>query len=235
MIQFKKPFKGFMIMKRTAFSMLELVMAIVVLGIVASLALPRLESDTSQEAGDSILSAIRYTQSLALSDNVTDPSNPSWQSKFWRFGVRTCLATEGDVFYYVAADKDSAGNISNNEAAIDAASGKIMLGTAGTSCASGTNNNAAPDIFISNKFGIKNTNMFSTCTGAGPNQARYIGFDYLGRPHTGFAGSTTPDYSTLLTADCNLTFQFTNPNIPNLVITISKETGYAYIAGQNGS
>lgn len=220
-------------MKRTAFTMFELVMAIVVLGIVASLALPRLESDTSQEAGDSILSAIRYTQSLALSDNVTDPSNPNWQRKFWRFGVRTC--TGSDIFYYIGSDKDAEGNIDQNEAAIDLSNDKRLLATAGSDCSSGSSNGVSGNIFLSHKYGIKDTNMFSTCSAAGGNQARYIGFDYLGRPHVGFSGSTAPDFSTLLTRDCNIIFKFINNNIPDLIITVKKETGYAYIVGQNGS
>ena len=65
-------------------------MVIVVLGILAALALPRMERDYRQEAGDNILSAIRFAQHNALMDNVTEPSDAQWQRKFWRFGVRTC-------------------------------------------------------------------------------------------------------------------------------------------------
>lgn len=220
-----------MIKKRLGFTMLELIMAIVVLGILAALALPRMERDIRTEAADNILSSIRYAQHMALMDDVTDPTSLTWQRRFWRFGVRTCLAAEGDVFYYVGSDKNGGGNINNTEAAIDAASGKIMLGTAGTSCASGTNNNAAPDIFISHKFGIQDTNMFATCGAGNADAARYIGFDHLGRPHTGFSGSVLPDYSTLMASDCNITFQFDDANLAPLIITIEHETGYASIVG----
>jgi len=49
-------------MKHSAFTMIELVLVIVVLGILAALAMPRLERDLRQEAKDNLLSAIRYTQ-----------------------------------------------------------------------------------------------------------------------------------------------------------------------------
>ena len=66
-----------------AFTMIELIFVIVVLGILAALALPRLDRDLRQEAKDNILSAIRYTQHLALNDNKTDPFDSTWQSKLW--------------------------------------------------------------------------------------------------------------------------------------------------------
>ncbi len=221
--------------KKLAFTMLELVMVIVVLGILAALALPRMDRDLRQEAADNILSAIRYAQHMALIDNKTDPFDSNWQKSFWRFGVRTCLTAEGDVFYYVGSDANKGGNINNFEAATDPLNGKKMLGIAGASCASGTNNDASPSIFITRKYGIKNTNMFAYCGGGDADAARYIGFDHLGRPHTGFSSSSNPNYSSIMTADCNITFEFQDTNIDDLIITIKKETGYAYIDGQPDS
>jgi len=222
-------------MKYKAFTLIELVFVIVVLGILAALAIPRMDRDIRQEAADNILSAIRYAKHMALLDDVTDPRNANWQRAFWRFGVRTCLAVEGDVFYYVGSDEDREGNIDNPEAAIDPLNGKRMLGTAGTSCASGVNNGASPNIFISHKYGIKNTNMFTNCGGGDADASRYVGFDHMGRPHTGFSGSSTPNYSSILTSDCDLTFKFEDTSIPDLVIRIEKGTGHAYIVGQNDS
>ncbi len=221
--------------QRTAFSLVELVFVIVVLGILAVLALPRMDRDIRQEAADNILSAIRYTKQMALMDDVTDPRNADWQRAFWRFGVRTCLVAEGDVFYYVGSDEDREGNIDNSEAARDPLNGKIMRGADGTSCASGVNNNASPNIFITKKYGIRNTNMFANCGGGGVDAARYVGFDHLGRPHTGFSGSTTPDYSTVMTSNCDLNFTFEDTSIPDLVIRIEKGTGHAYVLGQADS
>lgn len=221
-------------MKKPAFTLLELTIVIVVLGILAAMALPRMERDLRQEAGDNILSAIRYAQHMALMDNVTDGNENNavqnqWQRSFWRFGVRACKVVEGDIFYEVGSDKNRDGDIDNSEAAVDPMNGHIMVGAAGTSCAEGSNNDASPEIFISHKYGIKYTNTIFTDCGAG---SPYIGFDHLGRPHTGFAGSTRPDHSSLLHADCELRFEFEDGDIDDLVIIVEKGTGHAYIEGQ---
>ena len=76
--------------------------------------------------------------------------------------------------------------------------------------------------------------MFANC-GGDADAARYIGFDYLGRPHVGFSASATPDFSSLLSADCTLTFEFIDTDINDLQITIEKESGHAFIEGQVNS
>ena len=48
-------------MQKNAFTMIELVFAIVVLGILTAIGLPNIDKDNRQEAADIILSNIRYT------------------------------------------------------------------------------------------------------------------------------------------------------------------------------
>jgi len=224
-------------MKKPAFTMLELVFVIVVLGILAATSIPRMERDIKQEAADNILSAIRYTQHLAQMDNIVDnvrnPGKKFWQRKYWRFGVASCGNASG-LFYYVGSDKDLGGAIGNTEAGVDPSNGKIMLGSKLVSCSDGVNNDASPEIFLSYKYGIKDTNIFSSCSGAGAGLGRYIGFDYIGRTHTGFSAADLSGaagaWDAPIASDCNLTFEFENTNITDLIITIEKETGRVYRA-----
>lgn len=216
---------------RQAFTMLELVMVIVVLGILAALAIPRLDRDVRQEAGENILSAIRYTQQLALMDNKArlDPSTTkSWQKSFWMLRF---VNNGGDWQYIIASNTDYGANLDKTEAAIDPANGKYFYASGST-----PTSNESPSCFISKKYGI-NAVDFTGCTvltgSTGTSNAQHIAFDYLGRPQKGVFGATNT-LSTLMHADCTIRFQFEDGS-DDLNITILKDTGYAFIVGQNNS
>ncbi len=91
------------IMKKSAFTMIELVLVIVVLGILAALAMPRLDRDLKQEATDNILSAIRYTQHLALIDDKTVPGT-AWQANLWKIAIGSTSYTISSGATYYALD-----------------------------------------------------------------------------------------------------------------------------------
>lgn len=116
--------------QKKAFTMLELVFVIVVLGILAALALPRMDRDLRQEAKDNILSAIRYTQHLALMDDKTNPTDTNWQVNLWK------ISFQSDGSYYTVS--------SNTNFAVDPDGGNLMDG--------GTN--ASKNIFIGKKYSV---------------------------------------------------------------------------------
>ena len=211
--------------RRHAFTMVELVLAIVVLGILAALAIPRLERDLRQEAADNILSAIRYTQHLALTDDKTDPFDSAWQKKLWK--IQFTVSTDPDgTFYTISSDSNKNGSVSKEESAIDPANGKYFYNTGGWS--SGIATDESPNLFIGHRYGID-----ALSTSGGCANIHHIAFDHLGRPHVG-VGSAANDYRTYMNADCNLTFGFAGGE-ENVTITITKETGYAYIVDQPDS
>jgi prepilin-type N-terminal cleavage/methylation domain-containing protein len=218
--------------KNPAFTLIELVLVIVVLGILAAVAIPRFDRDVSQEAGDNILSAIRYTQHLALMDYKHAFDEPDWQQKFWRIVFGTCTGT--DKYYMIGADDstDSSTNayFAQSEAAIDAITGKPIFWTNGTDCSSGGDGSVSEDIFISKKYGITAVTSSGGCNGS-----TYIAFDHLGRPHHGinFSQSAVPNYRGYMKTMC--TFTFTMSDASTFIIDILPETGYASIRGQEGS
>jgi len=207
---------------RSGFTIMELVMVIVVLGILASMALPRLDRDLKQEAADDILSQIRYTQHLALMDNKHLYNNPQWQKRFWQIMFTTC---DGGLVYRVGSDDDmnSTSTFSKNEAATDPLNGKPLYGTNINCNTVGTNQN----VLLGKKYGVTSMTYTGGCTG------QYIGFDHIGRPHIGFSSSNIPDYSSYMLTPCIFTFTMSNGDDFN--ITIQPETGYAQIEDQNGS
>ena len=219
--------------KRMAFTMLELVMVILVLGIITALALPRIDRDIRHEASENILSAIRYTQHLALMDDVQGvrTGDNSWQRSFWRFGFQGC--SDNGVFYFIASDTSREGNIDLGEEAIDPANGLLFNGLNTKPCEQDIQDRRSPNIFISKNYGIMAGNI--TYGGGCTPANQYISFDNMGRPHTGNRFSTIPDYSSVLTNDCILTFSFADTTIAPFSIRIEKESGYARIVGQPNS
>ncbi len=212
---------------RCAFTLLELVFVIVILGIIASLAIPRLDRDLKQEAADTILSHIRYTQHLALSDNKHKFNKRKWQRAFWEITFESCSG--GDLFIGVGTDMDYAGDTDRNEAATDPANGKPMFWLNTSSCGYDDDTTAASDtIFITKKFGISSVSAKGGCAGL-----KHIGFDYLGRPHVSFSGSKEPDNSSYMSSECAFTFTMSDGD--TFDISIQSETGYASIVGQADS
>jgi len=216
---------------KSAFTMIELILVIVVLGILAALAMPRVDRDSRQEAADNILSAIRYTQHLALMDNKTNPNDPLWQMTLWQIRF---AQNGGEWHYVVAANNNHGANLDRIESAVDPSNGKYMWSNDAT-----IDGDESPSIFISQKYGIQNVD-FTNCvgqTGAAGNVAaavRHIGFDYMGRPHRGLFGANN-DFATVLHADCRIRFTFIDNTINPFEILIREETGYAQIVGQNAS
>ena len=206
-------------LKKPAFTMLELVFVIVVLGILAAMALPRFDRDLRQGAKDNILAAISLTQHIALVDNQVDPTVNNWQKALWQIRFSN---PGGEWLYTVASNSDYGTNIDQNESAIDPGNGKYMH----SSNASPADSDESPNIFLTKLYGI-DTVTFNNCTGVSGSTAQHIAFDHLGRPHRGVTGSGSYDYRTLITnSDCIITFGFIDNSITNLNITIARETGY---------
>ena len=210
--------------------MLELVMVIIVLGILAALAIPRLDRDLKQEAADNILSAIRYTQHFALLDNKHKFDDPRWQRRFWRIYFGTC---DSRIYYAIGSDDNmdgsTNGRVDFDESPLDPANGKHIWAHDGSNCAGSHDiHDISPNVFLGKKYGVKTYTMSGGCTKS------YLGFDHLGRPHSkDFVQATKPDSSGYMSNTCSMAFTLENGE--SFTIQIEPETGYAYIDGQNDS
>ena len=221
-------------MKRSAFTLIELIFVIVVLGILAAMAIPSYNRDLRQEAADNIISAIRYTKHMALIDNKTDPrpksysSTGDWQKSLWAIRF-TVSSTDTDATYYtIATDENRNGSISKKEAAIDPSNGKYFYNSSGSFASRASDE--SPNIFIGHKYGIDSISFSGGCS----NSNKHIAFDYFGRFHNGI-GSATNDYATYQNQDCNITLGFQSSSIDDISIIVEKQTGHAYIDGQSDS
>ncbi|WP_200763849.1 pilus assembly FimT family protein [Nitrosophilus alvini] len=206
---------------RKAFTFFETIIVVLVVGILAAIALPRLSADRLQEAADQILSHIRYTQHLALIDDRFDPLDQNWYNERWRINFRQC--TSGNGWYYVVfRDLNHGGAAAapgRDESAINPFDGRRLFNNGNCT----ENPEDSPEVIIGSKYSVTGINFTGGCT----NQ--YIAFDEIGRPFFTTYG-TTP-YSGIMSNDCNITFQTSDGQF---TITITAETGYAYLSNISG-
>lgn len=206
--------------QKQGFTMIELVLAIVVIGILASLAIPRLERDRQIEAINNVLSAFRYTQHLALIDDKRVPSESDWQKRLW--SIRFSNTTNDDSYYVIGSDLNKNGSISKDECAVDPANGKYLYHHNNNPVASDESTN----VLLGKKFGINKIDFAGGCA-----NVKHIAFDRLGRPHVSL-GSAANDYRSYMKNDCTITFGYAD-STPGFTVTIEAETGYAYVSADD--
>jgi type II secretory pathway pseudopilin PulG len=223
-------------LKKFAFSIIELIFVILVLGILASLVMGRMDRDLRQEASETILSHIRLAQQLALNDNKhRKDNNKCWQRAYWRFEYGKCRNTtnpdDGTAEYYYrvgsALTLDSSFN--KKEAAINPTDGKYLYTI--NSCKD-LKKDESPIILISKEFGINRIRKYGGCA-----KVQHIAFDHLGRPHHQIASYGVSDFSKIMTKDCKLKFEMSSDvnndgeinSDDSFIVIVKAETGYAYI------
>ena len=81
---------------RKAFTLLELVFVIVVIGILAAMIIPSTRTNPVAEAAIQLQSHIRYAQHLAMVDDKFDTANSNWYKNLWQ------IAFNGNQYSIVA-------------------------------------------------------------------------------------------------------------------------------------
>ena len=202
-------------LSRHAFTMLELVFVVAIIGILSVEVIGRFDRDTLFEMSEQVLNHIRYTQHMAMHDDSYDHSAQRWYQAYWQMNfVNTAKC---GLFYRIGSDRDLdslTGDFEAAEAARDAMSGDAIY------------NNALvceerigwhPGVLLGEQYDI--VSMQSSCG------SQLIAFDHQGRPHTGVAGGRAT--ALLLKVPCDYTF--IDGSGRQVRITILPETGYAFI------
>lgn len=215
-------------MKR-AFTLIELVLVIVVIGIISAVMVPRINRSTLNDAAHQIISHIRYTQHLAMLDNKFDPDDPQWFKRRWQLDFRD--PASDNVYYTIYQDLNLNGSastvVSKNEIAKNPLNPKQLL--TALSANSAVN---SKEMLLSKKYGITSITFSSSCSYSGSQR---ISFDYLGRPLYGNPKSLNTIYNNnfgstgvrLIKNRCVITLTDVENNTAQ--IAIEPETGYVYM------
>ena len=186
---------------KKAFTMIELVFVIVIVGILSAMIAPNFQRNSTREAADQIVSHIRYTQHLAMMDNKFDASNQNWYKNRWDIDLNT-------TSYSISCEqyKNDGSNDGTKYASNPLASNQPL------------NPTGTKELNVSKKYGVTVINNCST---------NKIFFDNIGRPFDNNASATAP-YSNLIKNNC--TIVVSDGNVANnIIIEMVPETGYAHI------
>jgi len=223
---------------KKAFTLLELIFVIVVIGIVAAVFIPRIKTSDLEEAAIQLVSHIRYTQHLALSDDVYNAKDEHYYRRRWQIKFSKVQGSEYKWAYAIFHDRNADGNPNASETAINPAdrTKKLTGGYSGT--IEYEEKEATRKLNLGYAYGVKDID-FENCNINNNDGKKRIFFDYLGRPFTNSPKLlTTPfeknDQSYLLDNTCKIILCKVDDCVDALenekvTITIQRETGYTEI------
>ena len=209
---------------KKAFTLLELAIVIVIVGILTTTVISRMNSNNLANAAIKLMSDIRYTQHLAIVNDKYDTQDTTWYKERWQllFGRSSAGTINSGGYYAYTIFSDAytkTGNPDPNEIAknyLD--NSKLLSGGFGGSL-DWEDEKVTKELNIGYKYGIDNV----TQSGCG---AKRISFDHMGRPLKGNSSSWTSATSGLLKSQCKFTL---HKDTDSIVIAIEAETGYAHI------
>ncbi|RUT49083.1 prepilin-type N-terminal cleavage/methylation domain-containing protein [Campylobacter fetus] len=204
---------------KKAFTLIEIIVVLVIIGIMASFTIPKLNRNDLRLAADQIVSDIRYTQHLAMIDDKFDRSDPSWYRGRWQIYFNTF---GGQQTYTVFADQPNySGNPDSKEIARNPINAYQHL-TIGHSGISGIK--PTKELNLDEKYGIKSINL-----DCGASNNSRIFFDELGRPYAGNQkDKTIANYNKLMLKKvCKITIMHSNGDC--IFIKVTPITGFAYV------
>ena len=219
---------------KKAFTMLELVVVIVVIGIIAAAALPRINDDHIAEAADQVMSHIRYTQHLAMQDSKFDPTDARWFRKRWNITFTRASFCEGANEWRYSVyhdDGDATGNLNSaNEVARDPLDPSKFMSSGWADISKANCANASSKYNLARKFGITNVELRGVCR---DGNLQTISFDEFGRPmrsvSTPGGGGAARGYDRLVHNGQNCQIVLSTAK-KTATITVTPETGFLQVA-----
>ncbi len=233
---------------KKAFTMIELVFVLVVVGIITAMIAPNFQNTSLREAANQVISHIRYTQHLAMMDDKYGTDINFWYKHRWTirfvqnlvYTSPNCTnATYSNVWSYMIYNNTachSAGCSTNPNASEIAHSpldsNHLLSGGYDNSLCidnaeNASNQQVMKSMRLGDNFGVQSIIFSGGCR----SNVKYISFDSLGRPFNSFPRYfpyelASPGWHKLLTVPCNIKL---SDGTDDITIAIEPETGYAHI------
>jgi len=223
---------------KKAFTLLELIFVIVVIGILAGTIIPNVKSSSLYDAASQLVNHIRYTQHLAMVDDKFDSTDSDWYKTRWQIKFSNVSGSDNKWAYAIFQDINKDGNPNAFETAVNPLDNNKRL----TGGYSGTieydEASATKELNLGNKYSIMDID-FENCGINNSDSKKRIFFDNLGRPYINNPKLLDSKYkdgsnSMLLKQSCRIILCNTDDcssanDDEKVLIQIEDETGYVHI------
>jgi len=229
---------------KKAFTIIELIFVIIVIGIIASIAIPKLKKNYLPKAAAQVISHIRYTQHMALMDDKFDTTNVDWHRERWMIRFKEDLlytspseSYNGVWSYSIFSDADHDRNPDAVEMAINPLNKNQYLSGGYNNTLHINDKKAMKLMRLGDTYNIKDMAFGGGCRSNTP----YIYFDHLGRPFNTMPNTSgsayqlaASGYHKLLSSTCTISLCSvsdcgTAVGDEIITIKIEPETGYTHL------
>ncbi len=217
---------------KKAFTMLEMVFVIVIIGIISILAVPNLQNNNLRLAANQLISHIRYTQHLAMMDNQFNPDDINWSKKRWQMQFHsTVSAYDISWSYSIYKDTSLSGNPNSKKELAKNPVDNTKLLSGGFGSLAADYEDFTKSMMLGNSYGISDIVFEGGCK---YYTSRRVAFNFYGVPYYGNLLSTDNQYDRRLAEQCRIVLCIENSctnatDDQKITIAIEPETGYTHI------
>ncbi|MBK1972962.1 prepilin-type N-terminal cleavage/methylation domain-containing protein [Campylobacter sp. TTU-622] len=223
---------------KKAFSLLELVLVIFIIGIIFSLINFYKPKDRLMEAAVQILNDIVYVRNLAMLQTdfrikEFSVAKREWYKSKWQlYFIKSSSATNNEQTYTIFLDKNGDGNANlgktdinlDREIAVDILNPTKLMNSGQSGVISKLDKKASKRFNIEEQFGISSVEFKGSCSGS-----TRIVFDELGRLYSPLKNAKNIYDKTLTKKNEPCIIRLQSKFNKQICIVIDPLTGYAYI------
>lgn len=211
-----------------AFTLFELVVVIVVISILSLIIIPKIDNNRLYYAANQVLFHIRYTQHLALIDNIFSPDDRDWFKKRWQIQFHSKVGDSIKWSYSIYRDLSLSGNANSKKELAKNPMNRNKLLSGGFHSVAVDDKDFTESMRLGNSFGIEDIIFEGEC---GRYGSKRLAFNYDGAPYYGNIKNSANPFDKRLTEECKIVLCLKkcqeSSNDEKVTITIEPETGYA--------
>jgi len=216
---------------KKAFTMLEFLIVLLIIGILSVAIVPSMKSNKLREAAVQVVSHIKYTQHLAMVDDQFDTTTTDWYKKRWQIIFANYThknpTVKTNVAYSIFSDTSLSGKPDLSEIAKDTSDLNSILSGGHSNLDDVNYNDLNAKLSLSDTYGVIDYDLKGGCSKYSNSR---ISFDHFGRPMFGdissMDGPYEDSYNRLVTEQCLIVLSTVDDSI---TIAVEPETGYAHI------